>query len=118
MTVDISLPFPPSVNGLYRNRRQGGRVKTDRYNTWLNAAGWELKRQRPPKVTGRYSITVHVERKDKRRRDLGNLHKGISDLLVMHGVIEDDSLEERVILMWSDTVTGCRVFIEPEMAAA
>ena len=117
MTTVVDLPFPVSVNALYANVRNVGRVKTARYKTWLNAARWEVKRQRPEPVRGPYEITVLVQRK-RGRRDLGNLHKCLSDLLVSHGVIEDDSLEQKVILCWSDVIEGCRVFLEPVAAPA
>ena len=110
--ICINLPFPPSGNTLYANRK-GGRYKTKRYETWLNAAGWDIKEQKPKRLEGRYQITLLVERKDNRRRDLSNTIKGVSDLLVAHGIIEDDSLEERVVLQWSDTVKGCLVILEP-----
>ena len=45
--VVINLPFPVSVNALYRNVRGRGRVMTERHKTWRQAAGWELEQQRP-----------------------------------------------------------------------
>ena len=111
-SVFINLPFPPSANGLYANRK-GGRYRTKRYETWANAAGWDIKEQKPKRLEGRYHITLMVERKDNRKRDLSNLIKAVSDLLVEHQIIQDDSLEERVVLQWSDTVKGCLVILEP-----
>lgn len=113
--------FPPSVNSLYANVPGKGRVKTERYRTWAKAAGWDVKAQRPAKVTGRYAITLTVQRKDKRRRDLSNLIKAVSDLLVDQQVIEDDSLEEEVHMYWSRAVEGCVVeivAIDQQRAAA
>lgn len=112
-SVYINLPMPVSTNALYRNVPGKGRAKTKRYLSWLNAAGWDIKEQKPRKLHGRYNITLLIERKDNRRRDIGNLHKGVSDLLVAHQIIQDDSLEERVVLQWSDTVKGCLVILEP-----
>lgn len=111
--VLIDLPLPPSVNQLYRNAPGRGRVKTDRYKTWINAAGWELKSQRPRRLSGSYALTMLCERKDKRRRDLGNLIKAVEDLLVTHHVVEDDSRCEKIALEWSPVIKGCRVFVEP-----
>jgi Holliday junction resolvase RusA-like endonuclease len=111
--VIIDLPTPPSVNALYRNVPGHGRVKTERYRTWAAAAGWEIARQRPGKVRGRYAIRLTVERTDNRRRDLANLIKAAEDLLVTHDVIEDDSLCQEIHMAWSRSVTGCRVEITP-----
>ena len=120
----FDLPFPPSVNGLYRNARGRGRVKTDRYAAWINSAGWALKahRNRSP-VKGRVVLHIMYERKDRRKRDLSNLVKAVEDLLVAHKIIEDDSLVEQLSLAWSDHITGCRVCLSPyqstlEMEAA
>ncbi len=57
--IRITLPLPPSVNALYRNVAKRGRVKTERYNTWLQAAGWALKEQKPGKVEGPYCLWLY-----------------------------------------------------------
>ena len=113
--VTVHLPFPPSVNSLYANVPGKGRVKTDRYRTWANAAGWSIRAQRPrPIPVGPYQITVTVQRKgDGRRRDLENFIKAVSDLLVEHKIIPDDHFEERIEMQWSDAVTGCVVELTP-----
>lgn len=111
-TVSVNLPLPPSVNHLYRNVPGKGRVKTDRYKTWITAAGWEMKGRRLPRLTGPYVLTMLCERKKGRRRDLSNLVKAIEDFLVTHRVIEDDSLCQKITLEWSSAVKGCRVFVD------
>ncbi len=110
--VDLDLPEPPSTNELFANtsherraaamasgRKLPGRVKTVAYKTWLNAAGWMLTSQRPGRIEGRYTLEVWAARSGK---DLGNLEKALSDLLVEHGVIADDSLSTRITLEWND----------------
>lgn len=114
--IDIRLPLPPSVNALYRNVPGRGRVKTARYLTWLKAAGHALKDQKPKKISGDYQLWLWCERPDKRRRDLANLVKGIEDLLVAHGVVEDDSLCAEVHLYWMGTGRECVARIEPAWA--
>ena len=49
-------------------------------------------------------------RPDKRRRDVANYEKAVSDILVTAGVIEDDSLIEEITLRWAD-VEGVEVTI-------
>jgi len=110
MTITLDLPFPPSMNSLWRKGRTG-MYRSPRYMEWINAAGWELKRQKPGKIIGDYAIVVSLERKDNRRRDCDNFIKAISDLLVLHGVIEDDSMAQSVTAMWVSDVTGCRVHL-------
>jgi crossover junction endodeoxyribonuclease RusA len=116
-TIALRLPMPPSVNALYANVAGKGRVKSTRYRTWLNAAGWAIKEQRPRKVKGDYVLWIWAQRPDGRRRDLGNLEKPISDLLVAHGIVGDDSQCVAIHCYWSGSGRECEVRIEPAQAA-
>ena len=104
----IRLPQPPSTNNLYRNVSGKGRRKTQRYKTWLNAAGWAIKEQRPEPVRGWVIIDITVERRDNHRRDISNTIKACEDLLVAHKIIEDDSKVQEVTARWGP-VDGCEV---------
>ena len=113
------MPFPPSVNGLFANVPGRGRVRSDRYRQWANAAGWELKSQKPKKVRGPVSIAIYVEEKRDRKRDIDNLAKGPIDLIVTHKLIDGDDARtiRSVSLHWASGITGCRVAIAPAEAA-
>jgi len=89
--IVLTLPYPISVNAMYRNRLKG-RAKSERYRTWLNAVGWEIKAQRQQPIKGSYTLRITLYEADNRRRDPGNMEKCISDALVEAGLIEDDSL--------------------------
>lgn len=110
--VVIDVPRPPSVNGLTFNVPGRGRVRTDRYRTWLRAAGNELMAQRPGRISGAYLLTIQVGRAASKRRDLDNIAKASSDLLVTHRIVEDDSYAERVTVEWTDVVEGARLIVE------
>lgn len=117
MTVSFKLPFPPSVNGLWANGKSG-RYRTQKYDDWINEAGWELKRQHPTKIKGPVALNyVFQDEKDKRKRDLGNLEKATTDLLVDHGIIEadDHTIVRRISLAWGQ-VEGVAVTIVPHEA--
>lgn len=116
--VDLILPRPPSVNALTFNRADGGRGKTKNYEDWLTEAGWRLNQQRPGRIDGAYEIEIRIVRPDNRRRDLGNLEKAISDILVHYRVVSDDSLAERITLAWMREDTGARVIVSKYMGAA
>lgn len=111
--IELTLPLPPSVNGLYANVPGRGRVRSDRYRKWATSAGWDLKAQKPGKVDGDYVLWVWCERPDKRKRDLGNLEKPLSDLLVEHGVVGDDSQCTSLHMYWSGSGRHCRVQVKP-----
>lgn len=110
----LTLPFPPSTNNLFVNAGKRGRVRSSRYDLWLNEAGWELKAQRPPKMLGRVAVTICLCPVDKRRRDADNGAKACLDLLVKHGVIEGDDSRfvRKVTMQWVDVGAHCTVFVE------
>lgn len=87
--------------------------KSEDYCAWLREAGWRVKQQRAGKVPGVYKIAITAVRPDRRRRDLDNLIKPISDLLKAAGVIEDDHLCEMITARWVTAGEGVSVRIEP-----
>lgn len=111
-TVSLTLPMPLSANALFANKGSGGRIKTEAYNAWIEEAGWILVGQRPGKIDGRYELSLHVARpKTAIKQDLQNRLKAVSDLLVKHCVVSDDSLEEKITLQWSDDIEGVYIVI-------
>lgn len=109
------LPMPPSSNSLWANSKSGGRFRTQKYEDWIHEAGWELKRQRPSKVAGPVQLLYEFqEATDRRKRDLGNLEKATTDLLVSHGIIEadDNTIVRGIRLKWDAEVEGVRVTVE------
>lgn len=97
--IRFKVPLPPSTNNLYANR-PGGRVITGTYQRWLHDAGWLMVNSKGPTMSGRIAVEYQCERPN-RRRDLGNIEKPLSDLLVKQGVIRDDSDIERIVLTWN-----------------
>lgn len=96
----IHLPYPPSVNRLYRSIN--GR-------SILSRVGREYYRNVVPiaeatgiNVRGPYVLIIRAHRPDKRRRDVGNLEKIVSDTLSKAGVIEDDSHAQAILSSWAD----------------
>lgn len=112
LAAELHIPYPPSANKLWR--RAGTHIhKSGKYQAWLRSAGLYAKSQRPVGIVGKYKIGIQAVRPDKRRRDLDNIIKPISDLLVLVGVIEDDSDCEMITARWVTTGDGIVVRIEP-----
>lgn len=103
---------PPSANNLFVNVRGRGRVRSERYRTWLSAAGWDVLRAKAKRNDGPVRVTILV-RKGNRRADVDNRAKACLDLLVKQGVLIDDSQVQSLTVEWSDAVQGARIFIEP-----
>lgn len=108
----LTLPFPPSVNNLFANSSHG-RFTTPRYAAWKSDAYVELLRQpaRFARHTGPVRVTYTFGRPDKRRRDVFNLEKAVSDFLVAHGILADDTLIEHGTVQWG-AEPGVLVVIE------
>lgn len=116
--IALVLSFPPSANAL--NRAVNGRVMlSKRYRFWKKTVATEIMIQRPRKLKGRYSLVILADRPDRRRRDVDNLAKAISDALKAAEVIADDHLADEVTTRWSNREPGkgARVWITLEGAA-
>lgn len=109
----IELPYPPSINAAFANGgNKRGRHKTPAYRAWEQLAALCIKDSHRVGY-GPYSLHIALKRPDKRRRDLGNTEKVISDLLVAHGVVKDDCLAERITLQWDAGLSAeCVVIIQ------
>ena len=113
--ITLTLPFPPSINALYRTVK-GRSILSAAYRAWKAEAGAELIQQRPKKHTGPVSVEVALCPPDKRLRDIDNAgFKAVLDLLVTHQIIEaDDSTIVRSIrASWVDSGPPCVVYVEP-----
>lgn len=110
--VELQLPMPPSANHLWVRARKGMR-KSERYVAWLMLAAIEARKQSFQRVSGPYKLSMCVSRPNKRRADIDNKIKPVSDLLAHLGVIEDDCLCEMVTARWVTTGQGVHVRIEP-----
>lgn len=97
--TELHLPYPPSANKLWTRSKYGMR-KTDAYNAWLTLAASEARKQKPQAIEGPYHLSIQIVRPDLRRRDLDNIIKPTSDLLVCVGVIEDDCYCEMITARW------------------
>lgn len=107
--VLTGLPIPPSVNNLFFNLPGGGRRKSERYMTWRNAAGWDVRAQKAKRVRGPVYLTYFFE-EGATKADLGNLEKAATDLLVDLNIIDGDGPEivRGITLLWG-TEPGMRV---------
>ena len=121
--IALSLPYPPSANHLWRNVGDKT-LLSEPYRKWRALAFSEISEQgagwlRRNKIAGPYQMVLLFDRPDRRRRDLGNLEKPVSDALVAAGVVEDDKHCQRMTLAWSQRAPGkgAKVHITIERAA-
>ena len=116
-SLTLSLPYPLSVNALWRSSRRGGWYRSKAYREWRKTAGWDIRMQLgalakdalfPETSIG---LKIDVGRPDLRRRDIDNLAKCICDLLQDFNVIQDDSLIEEITIRRFPDIAGCHVTV-------
>src|SRR5262245_25817137 len=99
--VILKLP-PPSTNRLWRRGKGRGLYLDPKYRKWRETVGWELKAQRPGKLTGPYQMDVALPQ--GMRTDIDNALKARGDILVAHGIVADDRFCQRIVVAKAVTV--------------
>jgi|FreactTroBogLake_1042271.scaffolds.fasta_scaffold21249_2 crossover junction endodeoxyribonuclease RusA len=111
--LKLILPFPPSVNRLWRAGKAGKVYRSNVYTEWRKLALWQLISQtRHRFFSTPYKLTILAVRPDKRKRDIGNLEKAVNDILVSAKVVEDDHLCHWIEAKWVESGPSCTIIIE------
>jgi Holliday junction resolvase RusA-like endonuclease len=113
--VELS-DMPPSANKMRQHFIVAGKVqstKSKAYAAWKKSTAWEIAGKRPGKIDGPYRLAIAAQRdwRSKRARDIDNIIKPVSDVLVAAGVVSDDSLAESVSAKWADDLGGPAVVV-------
>lgn len=108
--IVFTVPRPISTNALYLNARRG-RVKSESYKGWIEAAGWEIMRQLGPKIPhcpGSFLMDISLPP----GIDIDNI-KSLPDICKTMGIIVDD--RHMVDLHVRQCAEGeCTIRIRPE----
>lgn len=95
MEIKVTLPWPPSVNRIWR-RGRGRTYRDPKYVAWIKEAGWVVRAAKCRKVLGKFDMTLILIPPDKRLHDADNRIKAVLDLLQSMELIENDSLLRRL----------------------
>jgi Holliday junction resolvase RusA-like endonuclease len=93
----ITLPFPPSVNGLFGGGSQQKRFPSKQYKAWLSG----LPRLAPLNISNPCHIHYKFYWPDNRIRDGQSYFKATTDYLVKQKVIVDDNWKILASESWS-----------------
>lgn len=109
--ISLTLPVPPTSNNLFPTSKSGRRFPSKAYKDWKTKAAiyFETQIQGFTQLTGRIDARYEFAFPDKRRRDIANFEKGITDFLVSRGVMEDDSQIDRLELVRGSGVAGVKI---------
>lgn len=100
-----SIHKPPSLNNMFTNIAGRGRIKTQRYREWCAAAGWDANGKGT--CSGPFSLVLVLSAASRRANsDLDNRIKPVLDLLVTHGIVDDDKRCEAIHASWGSTRPG------------
>lgn len=86
--------------------------KSKVYEDWLETCRLTIYQSRQIPILGQYKLLIEAVRPDKRRRDIDNLIKAVSDILEDTGLIENDSKCVEVIARWVDSGPPMLVTVE------
>jgi len=87
-TLDVLLPWPPSINH-YWGARGRGRYLSPQSRRWHKEA-WAVLKAQGVRYSGEVAVYVFAHPPDRRKRDLDNITKALLDALVGAGVLKDD----------------------------
>ncbi len=104
--ITIALPFPPSVNGYWRNingrtlisvKGRAYKKVVARLVQWNHAA---------KELQGRLAVLVILHPPDRRKRDIDNSMKALLDSMQAAGVYLDDSQIDRLVIERGEVKKG------------
>ena len=95
--MKIEFPFlPVSVNkAFYTDFRSKTRHKSSDYRSFIKEVEHYLPKE---KISGEIEIELNFYFPDRRKRDIANYEKTLTDTLVHYGVIDDDSFIQRLVI--------------------
>lgn len=114
--LEFTIPFPPSVNRVYRNilgrtliSREG---RTYRENVCALLAGGG---PRKPPMGGRIALCMDAFPPDRRTRDLDNLLKASADALEHAGIYENDSQIDLLLIRRREPIRGGKLEVRVDL---
>lgn len=96
--IELTLPWPPTVNTYYRNV-QGKTLISSAGRAYCKAVADQVLIQRGAKnLECRLAVRIVAFVPDRRRRDLDNILKSLLDSLTRAGVWADDSQIDKLTI--------------------
>jgi crossover junction endodeoxyribonuclease RusA len=111
--LELTLPFSPSVNSLYRTFK-GRMILSKRGRQYRTDSLAAILSQERQKFTGRVAVEFKLYPPDRRRRDIDNSIKGLFDTLTHAGIWNDDEQVDDLRVIRCECVPGGKVIVRIE----
>jgi len=111
--MNLTLPYPPSVNTYWRHDRGRTHISTKGKQYRIDVVAAVLSTTRGSrKFLGPVRVTIVACAPDKRRRDLDNLLKATLDSMQAAGVYDDDSQVHEINMRWGERVKDGALMVQ------
>ena len=118
--LELTLPYPPSVNHMYRHSRRGVFL-TPEVKQYRSLVRLMLRGAKVEPVAGDVVLEIYLHPPDRRKRDCDNAIKQVQDALQAekhrgivvsrHHAFEDDSQVKRLIVEKREPVPGGKIIV-------
>lgn len=117
--VILDLPYPPSVNKIWRKTRRGMTLSPE-YRRWLDAADAFVYQgggaRRFGKISGDFEAHITLDQNHPRAGDLDNRIKGILDFAQRIEVIANDKFCQKLTVERGKAPEGCRLVLRARVS--
>lgn len=106
--MQLTLPFPPSVNGYWRATKTGVKISSRGriFRSNALAAIYQQLRSRPTALLTELDVHLVLYPPTRAKRDLDNFQKALFDGLTHAGIWKDDSQVKRMLVEWGPVTKG------------
>lgn len=105
--IRMRLPYPPTINHVYGNTDGGGRYMKPEGKAYAERIAWTVKSLcRTTKLFGPLAVAYILHPPDKRKRDIANCEKVLTDAIQASGLFADDFQIATMILSRGEPVVG------------
>ena len=99
LAVEFMIPYPPSGNHIWKHTQAGAHYLTPKAQLYYQTVAVEVMRQSAHRgLEGRLGVRCVIYPPDKRRRDMDNAWKVISDACTRARVWIDDNQIDQITL--------------------
>jgi crossover junction endodeoxyribonuclease RusA len=122
MAIEMTLPWPPTVNHIWKRGKRGMYLTDKGKDFYRDAVAVIHSQVSMSMLTERLDVTIDLYPPDRRKWDIDNRTKCVLDACTRAGVWEDDELIDRLVVERHERDPGKQGFavvtVRPREASA